>query len=54
MNVTLVLNSSVTDGTSDGNFGAGDALRMTVMLVFDDGHRETYAVRVETTEDDRR
>jgi hypothetical protein len=50
VNVTLVLNSSVTDG----NFGAGDALRMTVMLVFDDGHRETYAVRVETTEDDRR
>jgi len=25
-----------------------------VKLVFDDGHRETYAVRVETPEDDHR
>ena len=54
VNVTLVLNSSVTEATSDGNFGAGDALPVTVTLVFDDGYRETYAVRVETPEDDHR
>lgn len=54
VNVTLVLDAPVTDATSDGNFEEGDALRVAVTLTFDDGHRETYHVRIEAPDDDAR
>ena len=53
-NVTLVFDGSLAAATNDGNFEAGDAARVRVTLTFDDGHRETYAVRVEAPEDDVR